>query len=343
MSTFEHPKSEYYENRLVAFIDVLGFENRVKDVDAGEQDFKYIANLLGSMKKIESEIEKSHFKEVIKTLEVSLLSDSLIISAKFEPDNKQSILDFLFYVKSIQIHLIGDHQTLTRGYLCAGKMYHRNNVVFGVPYMTAYQNEKSVKGPKIAIDPDLEGVIAQADSETIDIDLKDLTRRDEDGWRFVNYLQDPNLPQQCKPYTDVLPEITKWLWKQLRTQRGDVLEKYRWLEGYINELIRENKCPDAEVTTLAFLDPYKLTTTLQKYAGQRVYFHDEEWGLLEIHCEEVKLLGTAIVPSDVLTSTYDIRSDKLFAVKEFLTKLGAYSAEAEKIILTKSEKDAGMK
>lgn len=350
MHTIEKPKFEDYENRLVAFIDVLGFENLVGAADRGTEPFEKIADLLGFMKGIEETLKGSHFKEVLNTLEVSAMSDSLIVSALFEPNRPQSVLDFLYYIKSLQIRFIGDHQTLTRGYLCSGKMYHHNNVIFGVPYIKAFQCEKAVRGPKIAIDPDLEEIITHADAETKFTDAKELTRRDDDGWRFVNYLQDPNLPTgNTFPYSDVLPKITEFLWTQLRTQRDGVLQKYQWLQNYIDTLIRENKCPAAEISTLAFSQSYSLTKTLSQYSGQKVYFYmveepyPEYWNLLNGEVPCAKLLSSTVVPEGCLSENCDIRSDKISEVKRFLVKLGAYPAEAEKIISTKSGKTVKMK
>lgn len=350
MHIFEKPKLEDYETRLVAFIDVLGFENLVGAVDRGAEAFEKISGLLGFMKGIEATLKDSHFKDVLKTLEVSAMSDSLIISARLDPDIPQGILDFLYYIKSLQIRFLGDHQTLTRGYLCSGQLYHHNNIVFGVPYMKAFRCEKTVIGAKIAIDPDLEEIIAKADKETRFTDAKELTRRDDDGWRFVNYLQDPNLPDgNTFPYSYALPKITEFLWDQLRTQRDGVLQKYQWLWSYIDKLIRENKCPAAEISTLAFQQNYSLTKTLSQYSGQKVYFYmDEEpypqyWELLNGQMPCAKLLSSAMVPTECLNKNFDIRADKIPEVKRFLIEMGAYPAEAEKIISTKSGKTSKMK
>lgn len=348
MSAFETPDAKDYMRRVVAFVDVLGFESLVEQLDSQTVPFDKISRLLGFMKETEATLQDSHFREVLNTLEVSAMSDSLIISARFEPERPQSILDFLYYIKSLQIRFLGDHQTLTRGYLCAGKMYHSNNVIFGRPYMKAFRCEKSVGGPKIAIDPDLEDLILLADKETKFTDAKELTRRDKDGWRFVNYLQDPNLPEaNTFPYCDALPKITEFLWNQLRVQRDGVLEKYRWLSSYMDELIFENKCPAAEVATLAF-DQNSLTKTLQQSAGKTVYFHLNEkpypeYFLLDAHLPAARLLSSATVPERCLNENYDIRPDRLYAVKQFLMDLGAYPAEADKIISTKSGKTSKMK
>jgi hypothetical protein len=239
---------------------------------------------------------------------------------------------------------------LTRGYICAGKLYHCDNILFGVPYMKAYCSEKKVRDPKIVIDPELEAIVQQADSETQYTDEKELVRRDEDGSNFINYLQDPNLPDgNTSPYSYLLPEITEWTWQQLRTQRDGVLEKYIWLRDYIDLLIRENKCPDAEVATQAFSQKYSLTKALSKYAGRKVYFHragdhpcPEYWDLLDNKLACATVISSATVPVDTLDESYDIRPGKISAVKSFLIELGAYPSETDKIICSKSGKTAKM-
>ena len=53
-------------------------------------------------------------------------------------------------------------------------------------------------------------------------------------------------------------------------------------------------------------------------------------------------LTSATVPDGCLRANYEIRPDKLSVVKKFLIDLGAYPAEADKIISTKSGKTAKM-
>ena len=352
MLTFEKPKQEDYKNRLVAFIDVLGFESLVNAVDKGKESFDCLADILGFMKKVEVDVREqaTHFKQVMESLEVTAISDSLIISVQFEPEQQQAALGFLYYLKSLQFRFVGEYKTLVRGYVCAGKMYHHDNVIFGAPYMKAHKSEKDVNGPKIAIDPEVEAIIQQAESDTKYTDEKELTRRDEDGWLFVNYMQDPNLPAgNTFPYSYLLPQITEWLWERLQMERDGVLEKYCWLKGYIDSLIRENKCPAAEVVRWAFPQHDSLTKILAKHSGRRVYFHrtDEQfpeyWGLFDSELSGIKVIGSAMVPTKALDENCDIRPEKISSVERFLIELGAYSAEAEKIICSKLGKIAKMK
>ena len=352
MTAIEKPTLENYESRLVAFVDLLGFERLVDEVDKGVDSFDRLSELLGFMKQVETDVRqrKTHFKEIMKSLEVTAISDSLIISVQFDPEQPQTILGFLYYLKSLQLRFVGEYKTLVRGYVCAGKMYHRDNVVFGVPYMKAHKSERNVNWPKIAIDPELEATIQQAESDTKYTDEKELTCRDEDVWWFVNCLQDPNLPVgNTFPYSYLLPQITEWLWERLRTERDRVLEKYRWLEGYIDSLVRENKCPAAEVVTHAFSQKYSLTKTLSQYAGRKVYFHragdypcPEYWALLDNECAGATVISSVTVPVDTLDENHDIRPGKISAVKRFLIELGAYPSEADKIICSKSDKTAKM-
>jgi len=353
MIDFEKPRIEDYENRLVAFIDVLGFKRLVTDISQNKQSFDSIADLLGFMKQAEENVrqQETYFKDVMESLEATAISDSLIISARFDPEQPLDILAFLYYIKSLQAKFLGEYKTLIRGYVCAGMMYHQDNVLFGKPYIRAYEAEKDVNGPKVAIDPDLESLIEQAESETKFTDEKELTRRDEDGWWFINYLQDPNKHKgNTSPYCYYLPEITEWLWKELRTQRGRTLEKYKWLYNYIDSLIRENKCPDAEVVSQAFPQTYSLTQTLHQYAGEKVYFQKENGSsycdyleLFNIRSPETDFISSAVVPTKILDENFDISPSKITDVIRFLIELGAYPAEAEKIIHRTSGKTTKMK
>lgn len=334
-----------FQNRLVAYIDLLGFSDRVRKADAGDESaLVSILAVLKSFEETKDGVSKGGFRRYVAQLECTHASDAVVLSTPYgqAEDERMTLLGFLYFLKQFQLRLLGNHRYLCRGYVCAGKMYHKDPVFFGVPYMKAFEMEKKVSDPKIAIDPDLEDAVRNAEAATKILEAKEIIVRDRDGWLFVNYIRPPK-PDYISDESCFFPRITALLLEQLQTARDGVLEKYRWLERYIDSRIREGNCEVAELVFRAFIQKYDLTKLLHQDAGKRVglFFGDYDcpFSIRESAIFSA-LLGNpireAIVPENCLDSEFNIRPEMLDTVRCFLRELGAYPSEVERIIALKS-------
>lgn len=165
-----------YEERFIAFIDILGFGSLV---EASSQQPHISERILGALSSIQPEvihkeayarlnIELIPAEELEMVMEVAAMmtnemrkqikvvvtyfSDSLVISAPSEEvTSSQMILDML---AKLSVKLWSDHSLLIRGGITLGKLIHiENGPLFGPAMNRAYYLEsKLAKNPRILID-----------------------------------------------------------------------------------------------------------------------------------------------------------------------------------------------
>lgn len=167
-----------YENRIVAFIDILGFGALVEESAENVDITKKILSALTSMnpENLQKEAEGTlnydripaeevataeavlvKFNENVKKsyqIDISFFSDCIVLSALTNNVmSKQMLLDI---VGKFSMRLWSENKLLLRGGLTVGKLYHVNGgPVFGPAMNRAYYLEsKLAKTPRILIDLD---------------------------------------------------------------------------------------------------------------------------------------------------------------------------------------------
>jgi hypothetical protein len=144
-----------YEERIIAFIDILGFRalinETVKD-DITQQD--KLNELVGTLALIKSEFKKMHKNgELPYSFVITYFSDSIVLSLK--QHNSLGLIPIFETLKRIQIMLI-ERKILLRGGVVIGKLIHEENIILGPAMNDAYDLEsKSALYPRITIDPDV--------------------------------------------------------------------------------------------------------------------------------------------------------------------------------------------
>ena len=132
-----------YDNRLVAFLDILGFSNAIKN--ANERDEKSIYATFGALEKTKQYIYEEAEKKEVKSLQITIMSDSIVISIKKKEENATYIFLDAIYRRHFYIEYF-----LVRGGIAVGKLYHKENIVFGPAFIAAYNIEKDeAKVPRI--------------------------------------------------------------------------------------------------------------------------------------------------------------------------------------------------
>lgn len=131
-----------YEEKIVSFIDVLGFSNLV---------------FASENKPIETyyQILLTDFKEVAKKHKMGslLISDSVVIHI----DNKETSFNKLVRVLCMLQHKLFHKGILIRGGISSGKLFidEENNVIVGTGLINAYKLEGQAMYPRIIIDRSL--------------------------------------------------------------------------------------------------------------------------------------------------------------------------------------------
>lgn len=184
-----------YENRIIAYIDLLGFKEAVAD----EEKMESILDLLTQFIKQNGDhtpewgYDTKTNEPIIQSISSSAFSDHIVISFLVIEDSYEDIR-LLMVMQKLQNH-IGDIAMtalskgfLIRGAVTIGKLYHQNNMVFGKALVDAYNLESQTAiYPRILISKELKEYIDSNDWRKKSVTY--LVTQDFDGYWILNYIQ----------------------------------------------------------------------------------------------------------------------------------------------------------
>jgi len=234
----ELPDYDDFKDSLVAFVDVLGFDKRVRDISCRESFFE-LGKLLYATKATAEALSKSD--DVLKGFNVTAISDSIIVTIPF--NDPICTVGMLQVLHNIQYEMLGtDFKTLVRGHISRGKVYHKNGLIFGPGYSDAYKSEQKMGGaPRIVLDSnivsDAKLVIDSLPEGDKSITVFDYLKKDaSDNSYFIDYLK-PVGGTSALPREQLLSEresINDFINESITKYEGQpsVKEKYSWLREY---------------------------------------------------------------------------------------------------------------
>ncbi len=239
----ELPKHKDFKESIVAFVDILGFDKRIRSIKT-EDDFFEISKLSTAL--IEFARRFSDEDEIFKEFEITAVSDCIIVSVPYKSDI--ATYGLLSLLHTFQYELLATSlKTLVRGFITKGKVYHKNGILFGEGYSNAYKNESTLGGPpRIIVSPD---IIAKANKAindyraTSDIKINtvfDFLMQDpSDGMFFIDYLN-PVGTQSLIPKEQLIDEmasVKSFIIEQINSAEKNInlLQKYNWLNWYYTE------------------------------------------------------------------------------------------------------------
>ena len=252
-----------YENRLVAFIDILGFKELLNDTVSkdGEDDEKRIDSLIEAYSSIRDiwDLDKN-LAEFTPSREnskkVSIFSDCLVVSVLIEQESE--VFYTLLEIKWLIMRLI-NLDILCRGAVSLGKFIHTDEYLFGPALVEAYTLEsKAAIYPRVILDNTV--IEAAGQHRNPDHSLKTeknyvraLLGQDSDGMYYIDYfykaLQEFDEPQYDFPqYIHNIAEIIrKGLMGSTHPSKADVKVKYSWMRERYNSMVdRVAKSVDVE-------------------------------------------------------------------------------------------------
>lgn len=146
-----------FEDRAVAFIDVLGFKDLVNEAVVNEQAKKKLEALVGLL---ESAIPRLN-AGVDVTVPINLIprhqyiSDCIILSAPLTDSERRWYNGVSIVVmRAIQLsHFYLNEGYLIRGGISAGKLWHTESNIIGPAYQEAYLLEANGNEPRIQLHP----------------------------------------------------------------------------------------------------------------------------------------------------------------------------------------------
>lgn len=242
-----------YEQRIVAFLDILGFKSILDEtVDKkGEDVEEKIDSVVSAYQAIRDVWDLDNglgFAEYRKadSKQVSIFSDSIVVSFKVEDPSQ--VFFTLLEIKNV-IMLLLSRKILCRGAVSIGKFIHTESYLFGPALVEAYTLEsKAAMYPRVILD----NSVIEAGSKYSSVHhssktekeyVKSLLEQDSDGMYYVDYFfkarSELNDPENDFPsYIDNLGEIIrKGLMGSSHHSKADLRVKYSWMRERYNRMV----------------------------------------------------------------------------------------------------------
>lgn len=265
--------NEYYQKRIVAFIDILGFKTKIDDSLLSETTARKLHTALKRILRIKLDNEDLSSVLEMKShgVEITTFSDSAVIS--YPADD----IDGLFFLLLDLVHLqleLASCDVLLRGGITIGDLYHDGSIVYGPAMNEAYllESKKAVYPRVIAdvynINDFIKEQVKLGKADHYDVkDTLNLLKRDRDGKYFVDMLrQDRELSAAGDEYfqwlrnlrTVIVEELNRYASPQMNwneklhrilnrqanksaKQDRHIFIKYEWLKEYYNSVVGDEE------------------------------------------------------------------------------------------------------
>jgi hypothetical protein len=239
-----------YQEKYVAFIDLLGFNQLIAKVAADVMERHRVIEALKIVK------DTCCHNPAID-MRFTYFSDCIVLSAKRSP---HALWEIFQSIELLTCNLL-QHDVFVRGGLAVGPTHHSEHFVFGASVIEAYNLERQrACQPLVLLSPDV-----VRDVETFGGDFAQWIKedgRDKDGRdrHFVNYLMRYQIYPTERYAGKVLLEspakrIAHFIRLRLKSDHDDVLKKDQWFQRYWNETVAmrgvlppiETEMPSAEI------------------------------------------------------------------------------------------------
>lgn len=250
-----------YEQRLCAFVDILGFRDLVERSQQRPVLQTQIHQLLRKVVQAQPVWERDSPVDLIEARlaqqgasdpkhEAELLvreyaaaergssfSDSLILSATLNDRAITGLITSLLFV-SRGLAELGKY---ARGAVCLGPLCHERDLCFGPAFINAYDLEKNAEYPRIVFTPEAYAEVVKIQSPSVG-PLAPYLREDEcDGGRFLDFLSKGALDLAGPFRSEQMGEIRRELGRQLSSSQTPIKDQRKivWLALYFNSVLRK--------------------------------------------------------------------------------------------------------
>lgn len=244
-------KNMEYEDRVVCFIDILGFQNHINKTDTADQNANScnIDNIVGAIDNLRyfTDADKDEADAGVNSSKrVTQFSDSVVIS--FLSNEESEVFYSLLSLLWVQLNLVL-HGILCRGGIVRGKLIHTEKCLFGPAIIDAYTLEsKAALYPRIILDESIIEVGIEAHGKhhfprhEQDSIMK-LLKKDSDGMYYIDYItgaqSELNDPEY--DYPRYLNDLGNIIGEGLKSKNPSVLIKYKWLNEKYSPYVKDLK------------------------------------------------------------------------------------------------------
>jgi hypothetical protein len=236
-----------YKNKLVAFIDVLGWRQGIKNSEHNPELVKKLGLSLQTLVTQEKMAKWQQEHEFPCDFRISQFSDCFVLSIEPNHIGKSQLISSLDWTIS---HFLANG-FLTRGAIVQGDIYHEGGMVYGPALVSAYDLEQKADFPRVILQSELAVYWGKGDRYlNKDGSLLGFSKtwrkdEDEDGEVFLDYLQPflantfdpPNVSFLKASLKPVYKLVTETLSKKNLDDK--IRKKHTWLAKYYNSILDE--------------------------------------------------------------------------------------------------------
>ena len=260
-----------YEERVLAFIDVLGFKEAIKKTEKDDSEQEKIYSLLSEAQE-QYKNRKPDFDE--NKIICNHFSDSIVVSCSI--NDCAGVFYIFSYILFVCAYAL-QKGFLFRGAITKGKLFHESNLIFGPALVTAVAMEKELAiYPRIIIEDDvfmamqnhLKKHLCKSDLITFN---KKLFNKDFDGLLYINYIDGINYivgdEAGIKVYLNSVKDKLDELRKKINCNIS-IKSKYLWLrEKYNNTLVKYKRKYSSKSGKLKSLELYNYLEKCNTYSN----------------------------------------------------------------------------
>lgn len=235
-----------YEQRIVAYVDILGFSNLIKRSTNNNEILNKIYLALSHFQEEREKNEKDNERFGDRICEYSTQSDCIVISYKFYQKSGAffNVLTDIYFLIS-EISSLG---FLVRGGITIGKLFHDKQNVFGPALVEAVElEEKCAHYPRVIIKNEdfnkgiKEGFLFSPEDEREYI-LKRL-KLDIDGFWYVDFFEQKSDFDYSFDYMEYMANWRSLIIDGLKENltNNSVYSKYSWLSTYFNRAVENQR------------------------------------------------------------------------------------------------------
>lgn len=222
--TIPDASQNQYQSKIVAFLDVLGFRQKVsQDTSIATRTIKQIDEAI------------SHTVEIIKSegptsISIKLFSDCFCISCD------RAELDLLIRELSFLQLYLSTNNIFVKGGLSQGRHFESENIIFSEGLVNAYELQIKDRFPRIKIDKIISERMRKEECPHYGDGLVEYLIIAPDGVCFLDYLQILTWEGADALKDDLFKEHKKAVIEGVEANKGNykVIEKYKWLTEYHN-------------------------------------------------------------------------------------------------------------
>ena len=229
-----------FENRAVAFLDVLGFKSVVDAATSGGNKIKELKDLISLLETVVPNLDGTVDSNVPRDLipKYIYISDSIILSAPLESDKMPNYRGLLVLVmRIIQINqILLRNGYLIRGGVSVGPVWHIDSNIVGTAYQEAYLLETKTLVPRVELSSNAKAhwIKTEDSINKMCLDYKDKF--------IVNVLHDYYISDMNSTKEDTFIEYLDIIQKKMNDIHSEHINyKLWWFKQYIeNEASRNN-------------------------------------------------------------------------------------------------------